>query len=194
MFAAVSQSLAGLAFLLIAIALWLLATLAAPGSRARLAEAAAGQERVLLGLAGLVAVTAMAGSLFYSEVMHFPPCRLCWVQRFAMYPLVPVLGVAAALGGWRVWRLAVPVAGVGLVVSTYHVVIQNMPQLDVVTCSLDNPCTGRFVAVYGFVSIPFMAGAAFLGIVALTLAARVAGRAGEADAGAADADAGAADA
>jgi disulfide bond formation protein DsbB len=43
-----------------------------------------------------VATVATLGSLYYSEVADFPPCRLCWYQRIAMYPLVPILGIAAA--------------------------------------------------------------------------------------------------
>ena len=39
-------------------------------------------------LAFLVAATATAGSLYFSEVAHFLPCRLCWFQRVAMYPAV----------------------------------------------------------------------------------------------------------
>ncbi len=38
--------------------------------------------------AWIVALVAMAGSLFFSEVMELPPCVLCWYQRIAMYPLV----------------------------------------------------------------------------------------------------------
>src|SRR5438046_1140050 len=33
------------------------------------------------GLALLVAATAIAGSLYYSEVAGFVPCELCWYQR-----------------------------------------------------------------------------------------------------------------
>ena len=39
-------------------------------------------------LAFLVAATATLGSLYFSEVAHFVPCRLCWFQRIAMYPAV----------------------------------------------------------------------------------------------------------
>ena len=44
-----------------------------------------------------VASTAMLGSLYLSEIADFIPCTLCWYQRIAMYPLVPLLGIAA----WR---------------------------------------------------------------------------------------------
>ena len=50
-----------------------------------------------LVLAFLVAAISMSGSLYFSEGAHFTPCKLCWYQRIAMYPLVPVLGLAA----WR---------------------------------------------------------------------------------------------
>src|SRR4051812_10965964 len=48
-------------------------------------------------LAALVAVVATCGSLYLSEVAHFVPCTMCWYQRIAMYPLAPMLVVAA----WR---------------------------------------------------------------------------------------------
>ena len=44
-----------------------------------------------LQIAAVVAVTAMAGSLYLSEGAHFTPCLLCWYQRAAMYPLAVIL-------------------------------------------------------------------------------------------------------
>src|SRR5215212_3132279 len=38
-----------------------------------------------------LALIATAGSLFFSEVSQFIPCRLCWFQRIAMYPLAAIL-------------------------------------------------------------------------------------------------------
>lgn len=48
-----------------------------------------------LGLAWLVAAVATSGSLWFSEVAGFQPCRLCWIQRACMYPLTLVLPVVA---------------------------------------------------------------------------------------------------
>ncbi|HZZ99414.1 MAG TPA: disulfide bond formation protein B, partial [Candidatus Paceibacterota bacterium] len=31
--------------------------------------------------AWIVAIAAMAGSLYFSEVLNFAPCVLCWYQR-----------------------------------------------------------------------------------------------------------------
>jgi hypothetical protein len=44
-----------------------------------------------------VTVVATLGSLYLSEIAHFPPCQLCWFQRIAMYPLTVMLLLAA----WR---------------------------------------------------------------------------------------------
>lgn len=41
------------------------------------------------------AAIAMVGSLAYSEVVGYPACILCWIQRAFMYPLVIILGIAA---------------------------------------------------------------------------------------------------
>ena len=61
-----------------------------------------------VGLAWLVAAVAMSGSLYFSEVAGFTPCRLCWAQRACMYPLVVLLAVAGLTRrpAWRVPRAA----------------------------------------------------------------------------------------
>jgi hypothetical protein len=76
-----------------------------------------------------------------------------------------------------VWRYAVPLAGVGLAIAIYHVTIQWQPSLDVGACSTGAPCSGRYLAVFGFVSIPTMAGAAFLLIITLLFLVRTLERA-----------------
>ena len=64
-----------------------------------------------LWIAFLVAAVAMAGSLYFSEVANYMPCRLCWFQRIAMYPLAVILLVAAIRGDRGVRWYAVPLGG-----------------------------------------------------------------------------------
>lgn len=127
---------------------------------------------VALPLAAVVAATSMVGSLYFSEVLGYPPCTLCWYQRIAMYPLAPILGIAAVRRDLSIRPYAVVLAVSGAVISVYHYVIQWVPNLDATACAVDNPCTAVFVREFGFVSIPFMALSGFLAIIALT---RVAG-------------------
>jgi disulfide bond formation protein DsbB len=125
-----------------------------------------------LWLAFAVAAVATLGSLYYSEVANYTPCRLCWYQRFAMYPLAPILGVAALLREARVKYLAIPIAAIGAAVATYHYQLEVFPEQSSGVCSLDVPCTARWFEVFGFVSLAFMALTGFLAIIALTSIAR----------------------
>ena len=47
-------------------------------------------------LSFFLALAATLGSLFYSEIAGFEPCKLCWLQRIFMYPQAVLLGIA-----WR---------------------------------------------------------------------------------------------
>jgi disulfide bond formation protein DsbB len=128
--------------------------------------------RWALALAFLIAATAMAGSLYYSEVADFVPCRLCWFQRIGMYPLAVILGVAALRRDPDVRWYALPLAGIGAVIAAYHSWLQAFPPSSGSSfCTLDAPCTTRHVWEFGFVSIPFMAFTGFVTIGALLLVA-----------------------
>ncbi len=121
-----------------------------------------------LRLAWLVAVVATLGSLYYSQVAHFIPCELCWYQRIAMYPLAVILGIAVVRRDEAVRRYVLPVAVIGGIISAYHYVIQQFPDLAVTSCDATGiPCTGHWVWKFGFVSIPLMALACFGTIVAV---------------------------
>lgn len=126
-----------------------------------------------LYLAWLAAIVATSGSLYFSEVRHFVPCALCWWQRILMYPLVPVLGVATFRQDVGVWRYALPLSVLGLGTSTYHYLIQQVPGFaPPASCASGVPCNVQYIDWFGFVSIPFLAGLAFLIItVCLTLLA-----------------------
>src|SRR4051812_21234127 len=66
-----------------------------------------------LWLAWLVALTATLGSLYFSEEAGFIPCRLCWFQRIAMYPLVVTLLVGALLRDRRAPLYSLPLPFLG---------------------------------------------------------------------------------
>lgn len=127
---------------------------------------------VALPLAAVVAATSMFGSLFFSEVLGYPPCTLCWYQRIAMYPLAPILGIAAVRRDLSIVAYAWVLTASGALISSYHYLIQWMPDLDATACAVDNPCTAVFVREFGFVSIPFMAFAGFVAITVLLYVAR----------------------
>ena len=128
-----------------------------------------GQE-MLFG--AIVAGTAMFGSLYLSEIANLPPCRMCWYQRFAMYPVAVVLAVAA----WRRYtQVRIPVmivVTVGGAIAAYHYLIQWFPDLEGTACSITVPCTTAWFRVFGFISIPYMALSAFAFVFVMMMAMR----------------------
>ena len=47
-----------------------------------------------LNFAISVAVFSSIGSIVYSEVVGFIPCRFCWYQRYLMYPVAIALVIS----------------------------------------------------------------------------------------------------
>ena len=121
----------------------------------------------------LLTGTAMAGSLWFSEVADYAPCKLCWYQRIAMYSIAIVSLVAVVRREARVVAPYVLVlALVGLTVSTYHYVLEWFPTLESGVCSADVPCTTIWFRKFGFVTLPFMAGVAFVSTALVAVAER----------------------
>ncbi|MBV8194420.1 MAG: disulfide bond formation protein B [Candidatus Dormibacteraeota bacterium] len=123
--------------------------------------------------AWLVAALATFGSLYLSEIAGLIPCQLCWFQRIAMYPLILVLGIATLRGELDIARryfLWLPL--VGACISIYHYQLERFPSQPTLSCGLEAPCSVPVVDVWGFVSVPFMALAAFLLIATLLLIGR----------------------
>ncbi|MEO5885456.1 MAG: disulfide oxidoreductase [Candidatus Limnocylindrales bacterium] len=120
-----------------------------------------------ISFAWFVAVLATAGSLYFSEVAGFEPCRLCWYQRIAMYPLVVVLAIAAARRERAGAVYAGALAAIGAAIAAYHVALEWIPALDSGACDPATPCTLIWFRTFGFISLPTLALAAFLLILTL---------------------------
>jgi len=118
-------------------------------------------------LAAAITGTCMLGSLYFSEIANYTPCRLCWYQRAAMYPLAVLLLVGAIRRWGGLWRVAVPLAAIGASISAYHWSIERFSFLGTGSCSADVPCTVPWFTEFGFVTLAFMAFAGFAAAVAL---------------------------
>ena len=101
-----------------------------------------------LYLAWAIALIASLSSIYYAEVLDFEPCRLCWYQRIAMFPLAFLLGVAFYKNDGKMARVCLPLALFGLIVSFYHSLIQLFPSLQVVSLCAESSCTTAGVIPY----------------------------------------------
>jgi disulfide bond formation protein DsbB len=173
---AVTTVLASLALfvqvlLVIVVALAVLA-LFVPEVRNVLAELVHAVGPSALWLAFVVALVATLGSLFLSEYSDFIPCRLCWFQRIAMYPLVVVLLGAAIRRDVRgAVFYGLPLAVIGGVVAVWHLYIEANPEAESAACKVGAPCSTKWIDVFGYVTIPTLALTAFAAIGALLLVA-----------------------
>jgi len=119
-------------------------------------------------LSTAVAVLATATSLYLSEVAGLTPCRLCWFQRMAMYPLALIIPLAGSFGSRKdVARAGLAVAGVGIVVSLYHIQLQAFPEQSSF-CEASNPCTSSPMKAFDLLSIPQLTAVSFAIILVLS--------------------------
>lgn len=115
--------------------------------------------------AWMIALVGMVGSLFFSEVMQFPPCALCWYQRIALYPLVFVVGAGIILEDVRVRYYALPLCLAGLAVAFYHNLVYYGAIPETLTpCSQGVSCADTQLELFGFITIPLLSLGAFAAI------------------------------
>ena len=113
-----------------------------------------------LYFAWLVSVIATGGSLYLSEVAGFIPCELCWFQRIFMYPLVLLLGMACFKSDKHIIPYMLPLSIIGGCFSIYHICEQKFGAPSVCTGTV--PCSGEYINLLGFVTIPMLALTAFI--------------------------------
>lgn len=115
-----------------------------------------------------VSLSALAVSLYYSEVLNYPPCDLCILQRIFIYPQVLVFGYIALWNDKRLLFVPLVLSLIGGLVSIYHNYLDWGGE-EFVTCGTTFSCTQRFVSEFGFVTIPLMSLIGFVIIIAITI-------------------------
>lgn len=115
-----------------------------------------------------VSGVATLGSLYFSESADYVPCRLCWFQRIAMYPIALVALVALIRRDAGARRYLLPMAVIGAAISTYHYLIEWGVLEDTESCALFGPaCSAVWYRDFGFVTLAFGALAGFVAIIVL---------------------------
>lgn len=118
---------------------------------------------IYLQITFLVSLVATLGSLYFSEVLKFEPCKFCWIQRIFMYPLVIISLISVIQNNFKNHLLIAVMSGIGFCFSVYHYLLQHIPALQEsnTVCGL-TPCTTIYINWFDFITIPFLAGTAFL--------------------------------
>jgi disulfide bond formation protein DsbB len=120
----------------------------------------------------LVAVGAVALSLFYSEIVGFPPCELCWIQRIFLYPQLVLFGMELYKKEKSIIDFSIVFATLGAITSIYHVFVESGalagpacadPSRGGVSCAI------RYIYEFGYVTMPIMALTMSLFIISILL-------------------------
>lgn len=110
---------------------------------------------LLVFAACALALTATLGSLFFSEVMTVPVCKLCWYQRIALYPLVVILAFGLFPYDLRILRMAMVFVAGGWLIGLFQllVIVGVIPE-SIQPCVQGIPCSDTHIALFGFLNIP----------------------------------------
>ena len=113
-----------------------------------------------LYLAWLCSFAGFLLSVYYGEVLNMEPCRLCWYQRIAIFPLALFLGIAAYRNERRIAVYCLPFAIFGTLVAFYQTLIQIFPSLHSPALCGTVQCTisgiSPLLSVSGFAAITLL--------------------------------------
>ncbi len=123
-----------------------------------------------LFLAWVISVVSTLGSLFFSEVVGYPPCSLCWYQRIFMYPLVLILAAGLFPLEQKVYRFSMPLALGGWCFAAYHNLLHwKVIPVGAAPCRQGVACSTVYIDWLGFITIPLLSLVAFSLILILLL-------------------------
>lgn len=130
----------------------------------------ANQNWAILFICWLLVSVSITISLFFSYVLEFEPCVLCWYQRICLFPLVFILGAGLFPFDKSVIKYSLPLAIAGGLTALYHTLLYAgiIPE-NIQPCSKGVSCTEKYIELFGFISIPMLSFFAFTTIVALLL-------------------------
>lgn len=126
----------------------------------------------IIAILFLLVLSAVIGSLYYSEIAGLVPCRFCWYQRILMYPQIIILAIAYWKKDRSVLDYILGLSILGLIIAIYHYYIQFGGQQLVMPCSLDGSCAAKPFITYGYITIPLMSASVFLTIIVTALFAK----------------------
>lgn len=120
-----------------------------------------------LGLMLTVALTATLGSLFFSDIAGWTPCKDCWYQRICMYPQVVLLLIACFRKDRNIapYLLILSLIGAGIAIDHYseqlHAALTPVDPLVPCDTSGVSCAATQIKFTFGYITIPMMALTAF---------------------------------
>ena len=128
---------------------------------------------ILAGLA--LTLAALAMSLYYSEVLGFSPCGLCWTMRVFMYSQVFIFATALVKKDRSIADYIIVLSVAGLLVGLYQHYLQ-LGGANFLPCPASPEaadCAERILFEFGHVTFPWVGVSMFLFLIAAALHIRI---------------------
>jgi len=120
-------------------------------------------------LALVVVLGATVSSLYYSEIVGFEPCNLCWYQRILLFPQLIILAIALKKKDESAVDYVLALSLIGLAVALYQYIGATFAT-SVLPCSAisdDVSCATKYINEFGYISMQMMSLTTFAGILTL---------------------------
>jgi disulfide bond formation protein DsbB len=127
-------------------------------------------EKYALYIVFIISLLAMFISLYFSDILGWAPCVLCWYQRILIYPITLISAMAIVSKDVKVYRYVLPLSIIGTLVALFHNLLywKIIPE-GFVPCTNGISCTADYLQLYGFITIPFLSLIAFIIITVLVI-------------------------
>ncbi len=113
-----------------------------------------GKRALVLGF--LISLAALAGSLFYSEIVGYEACVLCWWQRVFLYPQLVLFAIALWKNERSVFAYSVVLSVFAGVIAAYQSYVY-MGGASLLPCTAaEGGCSKIYVKEFGYITIPMM--------------------------------------
>ena len=126
-----------------------------------------------LFLGFLIAASTVVGSLYYSDIAGFEPCKLCWLQRIFLYPQAIILALALWFKDRGVAVYSLWLSAIGIIIAIDQNLLQFL-NVSLIPCSsaVTAACNKLYVYEFNYVTIPVMSFTAFALLIIIMWFAR----------------------
>lgn len=114
----------------------------------------------------LISIIGTLGSLYFSEILGYLPCKLCNFQRVFLYPISLISFIAFITKDKKAGiRYILPLSIFGGIIALYHYLLQmGIFEESITSCTAGIPCDETYIKVFGFITIPLLSFISFITI------------------------------
>ncbi len=103
----------------------------------------------------IVSLLSALISLFFSEILKFTPCVLCWWARIFMYPMVFISAVSIMRKQKDLHYYILPLSIIGFVITFYqNLLVWHILPEAIAPCTAGVSCIDQPFVLFGFITIP----------------------------------------